>query len=265
MQQRALLYALDNHLGVITEFHRHKLIAPLSAVALVIDGIEATSRKAEIDLSTPTKQLRELNQSVSQILSELGDDIVGFSHNEERSVAELIDAARRLNRPDTLSSRKISINVNCDENYKVYCSLLLKEVFYNIISNSVYWITQRQQETPSHKGFINISVTRIVNNEATEDQQERELNTRIKISFRDNGPGLSADQKAKVSERGFTLRKGGTGYGLFAAREYITSLGGDIQISSEEGRFFEVTLLMDEYDSKLHVERDASAFLGTDI
>lgn len=66
----------------------------------------------------------------------------------------------------------------------------------------------------------------------------------IVISLRDNGPGLSLEQKRRAFEPFFTTKKGGTGLGLAISRSIIEAHGGRIEIASNEhsGAEFLITL-----------------------
>lgn len=70
----------------------------------------------------------------------------------------------------------------------------------NLVSNSTYWLSQR--EDTSKRGLITIEI------DATSKT----------ISFKDNGPGIEYADRDRVFLPGFSLRKG-KGYGLYLARE----------------------------------------------
>jgi signal transduction histidine kinase len=52
----------------------------------------------------------------------------------------------------------------------------------------------------------------------------------IEILFRDNGPGMSADQRQRVFEPFFTTKTSGTGLGMAIARRIIDAHGGQIAV-----------------------------------
>lgn len=70
----------------------------------------------------------------------------------------------------------------------------------NLVSNSTYWLSQR--EDTSERGLITIEI----------DAASKT------ISFKDNGPGIEYADRDRVFLPGFSLRKG-KGYGLYLARE----------------------------------------------
>jgi signal transduction histidine kinase len=66
----------------------------------------------------------------------------------------------------------------------------------------------------------------------------------VRIRVTDNGCGLAPDDQKRVFEPFFSLRKGGTGLGLFLSLNSVRRWGGDILVDSTLGRgsMFEVAL-----------------------
>jgi two-component system NtrC family sensor kinase len=60
----------------------------------------------------------------------------------------------------------------------------------------------------------------------------------IEVSVRDNGPGISEDNLARVFEPFFTTKEPGkgTGLGLSIAKDFVIEHGGAIRIESEAGQ-----------------------------
>ena len=57
----------------------------------------------------------------------------------------------------------------------------------------------------------------------------------ISLEVADNGPGIAAADQARLFERVFSRRKGGTGLGLALTRAIVEAHGGTISVRSEEG------------------------------
>jgi signal transduction histidine kinase len=84
----------------------------------------------------------------------------------------------------------------------------------NLLSNSVYWISQRKDT--SEPGRIDI-----------------EIDTKSStISVTDNGPGILSTDRERVFLPGFTLRAKGKGYGLYLAREVAEYHGGRLYLDA---------------------------------
>jgi signal transduction histidine kinase len=60
----------------------------------------------------------------------------------------------------------------------------------------------------------------------------------IEVAVRDNGPGISQPNLARVFEPFFTTKEPGkgTGLGLAIAKNFVAEHGGSIRIESEAGR-----------------------------
>lgn len=70
----------------------------------------------------------------------------------------------------------------------------------NLVSNSTYWLSQR--DDASERGLISVEIDA----------------TAKTIAFKDNGPGVDYADRDRIFLPGFSLRKG-KGYGLYLARE----------------------------------------------
>jgi PAS domain S-box-containing protein len=66
----------------------------------------------------------------------------------------------------------------------------------------------------------------------------------VRILVRDDGCGIPPDQVKRIFEPFYSMRKGGTGLGLFLSLDFVRNCGGDISVSSVvgSGSTFEVTL-----------------------
>jgi signal transduction histidine kinase len=66
----------------------------------------------------------------------------------------------------------------------------------------------------------------------------------VRICITDEGCGIPAEYRKKIFEPFFSLRKGGTGLGLFLSLNAVRSWGGDIHVESSPGKgsIFEVLL-----------------------
>lgn len=66
----------------------------------------------------------------------------------------------------------------------------------------------------------------------------------VHVRVRDSGCGIAAEHQRRIFEPFFSLRKGGTGLGLFLSLNFVRHWGGDIGVESApgEGATFEVRL-----------------------
>jgi signal transduction histidine kinase len=66
--------------------------------------------------------------------------------------------------------------------------------------------------------------------------------TEVWVRVRDNGPGIAAEEQARVFGPFHTTKAGGTGLGLAIARKIVEAHGGTIELSSTPGRGAEFVL-----------------------
>ena len=95
----------------------------------------------------------------------------------------------------------------------------IQEVFLNIILNA------EQAMSEAHgRGKLVIKTRRVKDH--------------VRISFADDGPGISPENLVKVFDPFFTTReqKGGTGLGLSACHGIVTEHGGRIYVRSKPGQ-----------------------------
>ncbi len=58
----------------------------------------------------------------------------------------------------------------------------------------------------------------------------------IRATVRDNGPGLTSEQRRRLFEPFFTTKTQGTGLGLAIARRLVEAHEGQIDVGPEDGR-----------------------------
>ncbi len=106
---------------------------------------------------------------------------------------------------------------------------MIVQVLENLISNSVYWLRQRQALDPGHRSHIDVVV-----------DTQRQL-----ISFRDNGPGIPASAAKRVFSAFFTTKPGGRGkgLGLFIAREVARYNKAELELLDTGEEFLNVFIL----------------------
>ena len=73
-----------------------------------------------------------------------------------------------------------------------------------------------------------------------------ETEHRIRITVRDNGIGMDADELARIWDPGFSRSKS-TGLGMSFIRQVVENHGGTIRVESEKGRGTTVTIELEEY------------------
>ena len=90
----------------------------------------------------------------------------------------------------------------------------LRQLFNNLLTNSVHAIEGR--------GTILIEL------EKEEPSRRKTDSPTLQVRVIDSGPGIPREIREKIFDKGFSTRKGGSGVGLYAAKNWLEEIGGDI-------------------------------------
>jgi len=96
----------------------------------------------------------------------------------------------------------------------------MKQAFYNVIKNSF--------EAMKRRGILRIRT----------DRDE----SHVRVSFIDNGGGMSAETLSHVFEPYYTTKAAGSGLGLLIVRRIVREHGGELAIESAEGKGLTLTI-----------------------
>jgi hypothetical protein len=66
----------------------------------------------------------------------------------------------------------------------------------------------------------------------------------LKVAVRDDGPGMSAEQRQRVFEPFFTTKPRGTGLGMAICRRIAEAHGGDIFVADNNRRGTEIVVIL---------------------
>jgi two-component system sensor kinase FixL len=66
----------------------------------------------------------------------------------------------------------------------------------------------------------------------------------VRVAVRDNGPGLTAEQRQRIFEPFFTTRTKGTGLGMAIARRIVEAHGGQIAVGTDHGPGAEILITL---------------------
>ena len=132
--------------------------------------------------------------------------------------------------------------------------LRLRQVLVNLVGNAIKF-------TP--KGFLSLSLRRIVLNNTTPPQLE--------IKIQDSGIGISSEALSRLfqpfeqQERAYAMHRGGTGLGLAISNRLIEMMQGQIQVESKVNQGCLFTILLPEKQANSIIPSTASAHQGQAI
>lgn len=98
----------------------------------------------------------------------------------------------------------------------------LRTVFVNLLTNARQAVLARDGAEPLAGAPVTIATARL-------------SDRRVAVSISDRGPGIAAENLARVFDPYFTTRRAGTGLGLPIAKNIVEGLGGTISVSSTPG------------------------------
>ncbi len=216
------LAAIGQTIAAVSHESRNELMS----LKLGLDMLSATADDSR------SQQLIEHLQNSQARLHRLLEDLRHFAGPMplERSACSLKDIWQRAwdslepvrkdreaELHETISCRKLCCNVD---------SLRIEQVFRNLFENSL--------SACSDPVWIEIDASEVW-------QAEQAF---LRVSVRDNGPGLSREAREKVFEPFFTTKHRGTGLGMAISQRILKAHGGDLCLSATNKRGAEFVLLL---------------------
>ncbi|MCK5086043.1 MAG: response regulator [Melioribacteraceae bacterium] len=209
----------------------HEIKTPINSIVGFLTLVEQELFQSEEELKDFAQNARVSADSLLEIINNILDiskieagkielDDVEFDLKEE------VEKAKSILTPVALE-KELKINISVDEN--IVSPLIgdptrYRQVLVNLLSNAV---------KNSEKGEVEIKVEQLKKTEATLE---------VKTSVIDIGIGIPKE-KLPLLFKPYTQikgkkwdKKGGTGLGLMISKEFVNLMGGDISISSEEGK-----------------------------
>jgi len=201
-----------------------------------LTGVIGLSQSLEAELLDPKhKQFAKIiHESGNQLLNLLNGilDVISADnanehdiHNETFDLRQCIQDITELERPST-QQKELDLHVDIDVNIPTYIvsdRTKLHRIILNLLGNSIKF---------THSGEVRIGVKLLEN-----------VGDCITLRFtvKDTGIGISAEQQGKIFDRFFRINPSyqglcnGHGIGLHIVQSYVSLLGGNIQVASNEG------------------------------
>ena len=175
------------------------------------------------DITADMKEIENEIVRVSDLVHELLS-IAKFTLSDDNIVVQnlviMINEAISLLTKEALRNQ-ININLEVkDSVLNVQISpVVIKQVIMSIVNNSIYALKQTEMKV------INIILYGDNSGNAV-------------IVIKDNGTGISQSNIGRIFKKGFSTKKedGGSGLGLYAVRLFVKSIGGSIDVFSENGK-----------------------------
>lgn len=206
----------------------HDLRAPLSSIAGIINLTAKTDSPQEL------KMYLQMIQGRVGVLDKFITDIIQYSRNTRLElVRETISVEQLVNEVvDNLrfndGVNRIEFKLNIPSGVKITTDpVRLRMVMNNLVSNAV-----RYHDKSKENQFIEIDY--------------RSGNPHVEISVKDNGQGIRPEHIEKIFDMFYKTASstGGSGLGLYIAREAATRMGGSISVRSVYGKGSTFSLIL---------------------
>ena len=207
----------------------HEIRNPLNLINLTVDhlmhSLETGRGLAPNELTETFSSLKfevqHLNRAVSDFLA------LGRSNQlrkQQLSIRDLLEQCRMLIQRQ-LAEKHVSLNFEGTTDLVILADLeQLRLVLLNLLLNSY--------EAVSEKGNITCAA-----GSTGKDGS-------VYLEIRDNGPGISSEDKDRIFDPYFSKRNGGTGLGLALVKRIVEEHGGKIEAGNQSagGAVFRITL-----------------------
>ncbi len=208
----------------------HDIRSPLFVLRAILPGVDGVSAEEKRALIESVERISEIAKDLRAIPPSLDPsprlkDPVSVTCGSPASKAAIpLDSMMTVKSAlDSLISEKIlehskrnPIHLDFDQSLESLGLFAKKETFARVISNL---LNNAIEASPAKSAIV-------VNVRLAEDQS-------LILSVMDQGKGISAEDLKHMGVRGFTRGKAeGSGLGLWAAREFLTSLGARLEVDS---------------------------------
>jgi len=231
----------------------------------MLQGILGSLELARLDTGQDATPLIEEAMDSAQRATDMVQELLSFSRDGQGADLEPVDVATVIHDTEAMCSRsfasEIQVVVEPSDPSRVQGdALLLQQVFLNLCTNARDAMAESGQEDPT----IRLS-WQPVEAPRTSDPDESQTGTYICVDVTDNGPGMSAETRARIFDPFFTTKPvgKGTGLGLSTAHGIVHDCGGwmECQSTPEVGSRFSVYLPVALTDAS--VEEEASPVTKT--
>jgi len=198
------------------------------------------ARQVNHDIKNGLIPVRNVFRHLGEVASERPDKLAGVFHERESTVASGVDYLEALASNYARLSPQVR-RVRCDVSaiarrvagdrggregvemitridpgaYVVGDALSLRRVLENLADNAI-------DSLGGGVGRVTISIGRVVGG--------------VEVAVEDTGPGMNAEEQARIFDDFYTTKEHGTGLGLSVVRRLVMDLDGTVRVESEPGR-----------------------------
>jgi signal transduction histidine kinase len=257
-RQSATLYAMFGFLDRLSQTFRHKVGQSDMLIGKRLRDLPELIDARDFDGAKI--KLQELAKYTDEYINHTNLFMAAAPHyigRGSRDLRVLVQGALREVKSTVSTDAPIDFEFVCEGDPHVYASDMLQEHFYNLFNNSVYSIKVRFAKKGIERGLLRIAADV---EDVTDSVGTNTVGQRVRIRITDNGTGADKDFLPKIGDYSVTTKGAeGTGFGVFAAKDYVRSVGGRLQVDNvevESGKIqgFKVEMFLDVFDPTRHKE-----------
>lgn len=219
----------------------HEIKTPISSIkgfAQLLEKEELTEEEKKEYIDIIVEESDRLLNISSNILK-----LSKLQNKEKLTNKKDIDISEQIKKvinvlENKWSPKNITVTENCPKTIINGDEELLYQVWMNLLDNSIKFTNQN--------GEINIDIQKV--------------NNKVRVSIKDNGIGMTKEEKKKVFERFYQVDEShyseGSGLGLSIVKRIVNLSGGRIEIQSEKGKGsnFIIELPYEKHKNKIKIK-----------
>jgi len=195
-------------LGDLSRGLAHTLRNPLNTLGLAVEELATGAENGEDLVLTARSQIRRIDQWLRSFLA------LGAEDAAEPAREDLGDLTRAVVFEAVQQGRKVEVRSAAEEVPVTVVATAVRSALANLLDNAA-------DVTPA--------------GEAVEVEVRRDGDLGV-VAIRDRGPGLPSDVRERLFEPHVTTKVGGSGMGLFLARQLVVGMhGGVLEVEDLEG------------------------------
>ncbi len=226
------LSAMAKIAGSVAHEFRNPLNSLFLSTDLLEDELEGRDDAVQETIAPTLAAIREEIERLNQIITHyLSLSKIATASPEIVDLGAVVEAYAVEMAP-RLEERDVRLRVRADDgdHHITVDPNQVRRVLVNLVENAVDAVTPEEgaEEKRPRRGTVTLLL--------------RCMRRSVKLTVKDNGPGIAEDLRAKVFEPFFTSKAGGSGLGLYLVREIALASGGTMSLSSSEARGTSVSI-----------------------
>jgi two-component system CitB family sensor kinase len=177
-------------------------------------------------------QLEEYNEAL-QFISDIAKVRSDISNILTENIKDASLSALLLSKYSKAEECRVKLKIDENSTFTKLPQYMTQEELVSVIGNLIE--NSLDEVENDGTGFIYI---KIVENEKF-----------LSIKVQDNGGGIPVEYRKKIYDQGFSTKEGQRGYGMYIVKKIIDEFNGTINIDSDEGVIWDITIPMIRRDN----------------